>query len=93
MRSRLTHEQMMEMFDRGWDVFEHQIKGRLTRDDEGRNIVIDIDSGDWAIGNDARAVLESRNKNARTIDFHYSPDKVTAVRATESHFDVGGSEA
>ena len=82
---------MMEMFDRGLDVFENQIKGQLTQDDEGRNIVIDVDSGDWAIGNNARAILESRNKNARTVDYRYSLDKVTAVRASESRQDASGS--
>ena len=93
MRTRLTHEQMMEMFERGWDVYEHQIKDQLTQDDAGASILIDVDSGEWAIGDDARAVLESRNKNARTVDIRYSTDEVTAVRATESRLDVHGSES
>ena len=82
---------MMEMFDRGWDVFERKIRGRLTQDEEGANVLIDIDTGDWAIGDDARSVLELRNKNARTVDFQYSTDDITAVRATEIGQDVRGS--
>ena len=71
MRRRPTHEEMMEIFDLSLEIFETKIESELTDADAGKNIVIDVDTREWAVGENSFSVLESKNDDSRTINMYY----------------------
>ena len=67
MRHRPTHEEIMEIGELGSEIYERDIEHQLTMDDDGVLIVIDVDSGEWQIGPDAHELIDSKNRDARTL--------------------------
>ena len=82
MRQRPTHEEMMEIFDLSLEIFEPKIEAELTVDDAGKNIAIDVDTGEWAVGEDSFLVLKSKNNDPRIINMYYPYAGPYAVGAT-----------
>ncbi len=67
-----SQEEMVAMMARAHEVYDDEIKHRLTDADYDKNVAIDVDSGDWEIGglNDSMKRLKSRRPNATIFNIY-----------------------
>ena len=72
----------MEIGDLGLEIYQREIEEHLTDADAGKNIAINVDTGEWAVGENPISVLKSRSDASRIINMHYPYAGPYAVGAT-----------
>ena len=82
MRRRPTPEEMVEIGDLGWEIYQRQIEQHLTDADHGTLIAIDVDTGEWAVGSEAIRAMDAKNEDARIL---------TMVHTVGSTIGFGGA--
>ena len=67
MRRRPSPEEMVEIGDLGWEIYQKEIEQHLTDADHGAFIAIDVDNGEWAVGSEAIRAMDAKNEDARIL--------------------------